>query len=188
MSEKSIPLHPEKGLNPRLTYCPRCHADGQELILVGANDGVYECLACGQTVIGRSDHCPACPSRWHARRLRTLEEGERLPGSLCATCEKETQEHAALVEAGGVYWKCADCTRSGVIRSSPFAQAVRASQQKASVGLAANFYTEAVHDKAAPSPAKPARNVLVGGPKVYAPVGVEFTKADCPACGPQPAS
>ena len=40
-----IILHPEKGINPRLTVCTVCGEDAEELILVGIPDKVYEQLA-----------------------------------------------------------------------------------------------------------------------------------------------
>ena len=55
-------LHKEKGLNPRLTFCPRCGGDGPDLMLVGAEDGKYECGRCHLVSYGRQPrgHCPKC--------------------------------------------------------------------------------------------------------------------------------
>jgi hypothetical protein len=124
---KYIRLHPQKGLNPRMTFCPRCGKDGDELILLGLNDGVYSCEFCGQKHIGRptGGKCQQCGRRQSWKRERTVEEHERIPGSLCGPCKNEAAEHARIVAEGGVYWACKDCHAQGVIKSSPFAERVR---------------------------------------------------------------
>ena len=123
----SIRLHPEKGVNPRLSYCPRCGGDSNELFLIGANEWIYECSACSQKIIGypRLGMCPECKNRG-VTRYRKLDEHEKLPGSLCSACVKEVAEHKAIVAEGGVYWRCLKCEKSGVIRGeSELAIAVR---------------------------------------------------------------
>lgn len=110
-----ITLHPTKGVNPYLTYCPRCKGDGPELILIGIRDTVYECDRCKMKLIGTS----ICPEHGSVGiRIRTLRDHEKLPGSLCDACEKELEEFKKVVEAGGVLWKCDTCGRSGALRAS----------------------------------------------------------------------
>lgn len=118
-----ILLHPTKGVNPYLTYCPRCGGDGRDLILVGRKDSVNECRACKLTVFGGGP-CPKCGMS--TEFVRKMEDREKLPGGLCEACEKEEAEHEAAVAEGGVYFKCADCGVRGVIKASaPFAAKVR---------------------------------------------------------------
>lgn len=122
----SIKLHPEKGVNPKLTFCPRCGGDARELILVGADEGVYKCGECDITVFGYGHgECPKCKSTRRLSKVRTIGEHEKLPGGPCEKCEKEMAEHDAVVAAGGVHFKCIDCGVVGVIKDSPFAKDVR---------------------------------------------------------------
>ena len=55
-----------------------------------------------------------------------MEENEVLPTGLCDTCQKETDEHKAIVLKGGVYFKCEQCGKTGVIReTAEYAKHVR---------------------------------------------------------------
>ena len=137
----SIQLHKTKGVNPFLTTCPRCGGTGPEIILVGSRDYKDICEVCGQVYIGgadpktkregclrerlgANDEKVRCNSV-HFRR-ESLEENEKLPGGLCHDCEAELKVHEEVVAAGGIYWKCADCKRAGVIKhTSPLAGLVR---------------------------------------------------------------
>jgi predicted RNA-binding Zn-ribbon protein involved in translation (DUF1610 family) len=120
MTEPGIELDPERGVNPHLTTCCRCGGESQELIMLGCNDYIWQC-PCGQNIVGgkRSSKmkCPKCgqPSLSH-KFVRRFEEHERLPSmEPCDSCKKEIAEHRALVEAGGVYFKCMGCGTEGVI-------------------------------------------------------------------------
>jgi hypothetical protein len=123
----SIKLHPEKGVNPKLTYCGRCGGPGSELVLVGADEWVYTCSSCSTTVFGYgSGTCPKCQETRTLNRVRKMEDNEKLPGGLCEACEKEVAEHKAVVEAGGVYFMCEDCGVEGVIKgTAPLAKMAR---------------------------------------------------------------
>ena len=149
-------LNKTRGVNPFLTICARCGGETSELVLVGADDGVYECNACHRTIVGlpKGIECPSCRHRQSWVKKRTLLEGERLPSSQpCDTCKKEIEEHAKIVAEGGVYFRCADCKKQGVIKASaPLTRAVR-------------------------------EKMKIPPPK---PCGVEFSKANCPECGPNP--
>ena len=154
----TITLHSELGVNPRLMTCPRCGKDTNELALIGNNDSVSKCRNCGMTGYGRASSLPksnkGCTHDW--RFERKLQEYEKLPGSLCDDCQKEMDEHAAIVAKGGVYWRCTKCNRSGVIRAeSGFSRLIRQSNKL---------------------------DLPDRGGK-YKPCGVEFTEEQpCPVC------
>lgn len=150
----SITLHPERGVNPRMTYCPRCGKDANELVLLGARERKVTCPGCGCVNFGAGTggDCGNCGRPLWNGEVGTIGEHERLPATEpCNECRKELDLHAAVVAEGGVYWKCRDCKKSGVIYgSSGLAQAVRKTM----------------------------------GIEPPAPCGVEFSKAEgCPACG-----
>ena len=149
----SIRLDPKHGLNPALTYCPRCGGETNELMLLG-DARVYQCQTCKQKMIGQ--HAESCPNG-HGKMAYVShyenEFGKRLPSrSLCDKCEEEVKEHKRIVADGGIYWKCSDCKTEGVIR-----------------------YNELAHDVR--------MQLRVPPPK---PCVIEFSKADCPVCGPNP--
>lgn len=149
-------LHPKLGVNPVLTYCPRCGGDAPELVLAG-DAWVYECSDCKQKMVGEHpENCPKCKTKMQYVRSYEPEFGERLPASQpCDKCLEEIKLHKQIVAEGGVYWKCADCKAEGVIKPNEFTEKVR----------------EKLHMEAVPG-------------VEAAPCGVEFTKADgCPACG-----
>ena len=122
----NLPLHKEKGVNPRLTVCPRCGGDGSELILVGALDRVSVCKSCGLKHYGHMGcSCQTCGGSLVFDHC--LKEGEKLPGSLCESCEKEVKTFQAVVAAGGIYFRCKDCKANGVIKPDhEISKAVRA--------------------------------------------------------------
>lgn len=81
----SIPLHPTKGVNATLCYCPVCGADNNELALVG-NHKVYTCR-CGVNHIGRPRKAKDCPCKdFREVERRELREGEKVPGGYCQRC------------------------------------------------------------------------------------------------------
>lgn len=116
--DPGIPLHPTKGVNPRLTFCPRCGGDGRELILIGANDKVITCPHCGMNAIGfkTAQLCPSCKKRLTGGKVRTLEDHEKLPGGLCLKCEEEVKKVEELIKDGAVHVKCKKCGMQGVLR------------------------------------------------------------------------
>lgn len=147
----SIPLHKEHGLNPKLTFCPRCGDEGNEIMLIGARDDKFTCRACTTVSFG-ARKCLKCADGG-AGTTEKIGASERLPGSLCTACKTEVAEHKREVAAGGVYFRCADCNAQGVIKAgTQFAVRVR------------EFH-------ATPAPA---------------PIGVEFSNADCPQCSVKP--
>lgn len=122
-----IELHPKLGLNPHRTYCPRCKGDAREIAMVGARNHKRTCASCGCVNYGArpGDKCGKCRQALYDSKKEEIGEYERLPGELCEACEVEVNQHAEIVAAGGVYWKCA-AGHSGVIKAdSPYAAAVR---------------------------------------------------------------
>jgi hypothetical protein len=119
-------LHKEKGVNPKLTYCPRCGGESNELLLLGAHDKKFTC-SCGEVYIGypRGGKCvKGCGG--HVAFDKEIDEYERLPATdVCDECKKEIAKHKKIVTEGGVYWKCSVCSSEGVIKKSKFADAVR---------------------------------------------------------------
>lgn len=126
-----IYLHPKLGVNPKLTFCRRCGAEVNELVLIGSKTGKYKCGNCGLLMFGGrpgvGERCPNCKGRREDfSRVGEIGEWERLPASeLCGKCAKEVEHFRQEVEAGGVYWRCHDCKSQGVIKKSPFADRVR---------------------------------------------------------------
>lgn len=124
----NIRLDPERGVNPCLTVCPRCGGESPELLLLGTSDWLHECAVCGITNVGPKGQlrCKVDGCGGRLKLIRRLEEYERLPATEpCDACKAEIDEHKAIVEAGGIYWRCADCKASGVIKSNEFAAEVR---------------------------------------------------------------
>ena len=125
----SITLHKELGVNPHMTVCRRC-GDGKELVLLGNKTIIVKCYSCGITCYGgkpKLGRCPSCNEQsnyWET--IGEIKEYDKLPSSeLCEACETEIALHEKIVSEGGIYWKCADCSANGVIKSSEFANDVR---------------------------------------------------------------
>jgi len=79
-------------------------------------------MCCG----GKMAKCPRCGSSDSFQNVGQLRECEKLPSSsVCGRCKKELYDFEQEVGAGGVYWRCTDCRREGVIKKSPFADEVR---------------------------------------------------------------
>ena len=159
----SIELHPEKGVNPRVTRCRQCGKD-VGVALLGRQNHKYTCPKCGQVHIGLPDRGPKKPFMPNRRACQKCDEDygshwkkeeipdhESLVVDLCTDCEKLNAAARKIVEEGGIYWTCKDCGAGGAIKAeSELAKEVRE-----------------VSDVKAPDP-----------------VGYEFDKTHCPACGP----
>jgi NMD protein affecting ribosome stability and mRNA decay len=115
----SITLHPEKGVNPRLCFCPRCGEEANELVLLGAKDKVDTCTGCGLVHYGGVAFGGACGRcRGRSFKSRKLEDTERVPASkLCDKCDAEMLGFKAEVERGGVYFRCTACHAEGVVKA-----------------------------------------------------------------------
>ena len=117
----SIMLHKEKGINPYMSYCQRCGGEAEELLLIGANDKVYQCTKCSKKYIGKtfSRTCQDKSCNGYLKYIGHLEDGIRLPASEpCNACQQELKEHKEEVAKGGVYWQCNKCGSSGVIKAT----------------------------------------------------------------------
>lgn len=111
-----ILLHPTKGVNPRMTQCPRCGGPGEEIILLGRLDMKFTCARCHQVSYG-ARHClnEKCQSSHGTQE--PIEEHERLPGGLCKACEAKQAAVDAMVQAGGAYFRCKRCKSEGAIKA-----------------------------------------------------------------------
>jgi DNA-directed RNA polymerase subunit RPC12/RpoP len=121
----TIPLHPEKGINAMLGWCPRCGRQNSEIVLAGRSF-VYTCRKCGHRQAGYKRHpCQCGNNESYDFDSRPIEESDRIMGGLCDECAAEVKEHEAIVAAGGVYFKC-KCGMRGVVKAeSPIAAIVR---------------------------------------------------------------
>lgn len=119
-----IILDPIHGVNPHLTFCPRCGGEGPDLMLIGNRTRIDTCPHCKTVVYGGVDlvkGCPKCKAKRHqgeSWQTGRIQEGDKLPGSLCASCEKEQKEHAEAVKAGGIYFRCTACGKTGVVKNN----------------------------------------------------------------------
>jgi hypothetical protein len=127
----NINLHLRLGINPRLTCCPHCKRDGNDIVLLGAANYVVDCSQCGTKVYGGINSarggCPKCKSS-HAAGInrRELDDSERLMTSTCECCraaaelaENETQlvEFSKALSDGGILFKCKSCDFRGIIKA-----------------------------------------------------------------------
>ncbi len=114
----NIPLHKTRGLDPHLTYCPRCGGDGTGLTL-GAlrkatlEDGRVVYAQLGKTARTAKDlGLQPFELNWV-----DVDEHERVPdSSICDECEQEVALHKKEVDLGGVYFRCLACSTTGVIK------------------------------------------------------------------------
>lgn len=126
MSKDTILLHPEKGLNPKMTCCYRCGKETNEILLLGISDYKHKCK-CGLDFIGkRKDKCPKCKT--FSTSSEVIGEFERIASGLCDDCKKEIETFKTIVEEGGVYWKCTGCGNHGVIKKNEFTDNLRKKQ------------------------------------------------------------
>jgi hypothetical protein len=122
----SIRLHPEKGLNPRMSCCAQCGKD-VGVVLLGAYDSLYKCRNCQRPHVGPpTGPCRCGAPRHRVERDRKIGEDEKLPVELCDECTAHREALEAHVRAGGIFWNCEDCSNSGVIKeTSQLARQVR---------------------------------------------------------------
>jgi len=123
-----IPISEKGGIEPHLTFCTRCGGETQELTIgvvfeATLHDGRKLYYNRGQQ---RQALRSAKLDRSDVASTRHVEENEKLPASQpCKSCMDELKEHAEIVKAGGIYWKCGDCGQSGVIKKTKFADMIR---------------------------------------------------------------
>lgn len=132
--KRSITLHPKLGVNPHLTYCPRCGGEANELMLIGNRTNIVECPNCDAKIIGglkTGEKCPKCQYCAHfgdsSRSVGQIGEHDKLPATdVCDKCKEELETFKKEVEAGVIYFKCKCCPLTGVIKGhTRLAKAVR---------------------------------------------------------------
>lgn len=118
MSIQINTLDRENPLGVFMCFCPRCGGDAPELVLTGNRRQKRECRGCGTLNYGTREHeaCGKCKEHAGWIDRGRIQERERLPGSLCKKCEDEVKIHRAAIEAGGIYFECKACGKSGVIQ------------------------------------------------------------------------
>jgi len=115
-----IPLHPQRGLDPHLTFCRVCGGDAEEITLgamrkaqlpegfwVYANTGgttkVCRDLIKSGAIVDRYD------LSWEP-----VGEHEKIPATQpCNKCKEEQEE----IVKGGIYLKCLKCGLRGIIKA-----------------------------------------------------------------------
>lgn len=129
----TIPLHKERGLDPHLTFCPKCGGEGTgltigELRKAEVNtSGQYVYANRGKTTQTGIDleKQNIINSRYDLH-WEEVKEGEKVPDSEpCENCKAEIDEHSKIVSEGGVYFRCAKCKCTGVIKPNEFTEAIR---------------------------------------------------------------
>lgn len=123
----NIPLTKDGGLDPRLTYCRRCGCEANEIII--GDNRLLKNEQANQTVLAPRNRIRqiAKDMGWAAGSysVEKVPDGPLPATEFCDSCKKETAEFEEVVKAGGVYWRCTECTLSGVIRKSDFATHIR---------------------------------------------------------------
>lgn len=112
-----IILSKKFGVNPTLTYCPRCGGESQEILLVG-NAQEYQCTSCKKSIIGKKPkECPFCGSVLIIKIGPFDGTRTKLPATdVCDKCKENLAELKSEIEKGGVPWRCSDCKAEGVIK------------------------------------------------------------------------
>ena len=123
--EGSIALHPEKGVNPRLTICRRCGKD-VGIAMFGRINHKYTCSSCGCIHYGPPDRvrlpvidrraCQKCGEGFGTHwKKEVIDEHEKIPIEVCDDCIEKQKASDDAVKAGGIYWRCEDCGSEGAI-------------------------------------------------------------------------
>ncbi len=115
-----IPIHPDRGIDPHLTFCPRCGGEGRGLTIghlkkAEVEPGKYVYANRGQTHKTRKE---LEKQGYHGHlHWEDVDEYEKVPDSdVCKKCEEEQDEWKAEIDRGGIYWQCASCSLRGVIK------------------------------------------------------------------------
>lgn len=118
----TIPLHPERGIDPHFEACVTCGEDtgalvlGHTLVLLDADGKI-----CGYKSRGR----PLAKAASQAVSQRELEERERVYTGTCDKCAERQDLSRKMVEEGGIYLKCEECRFYGALKKTPLADKVR---------------------------------------------------------------
>lgn len=104
----------------RLTYCPKCNEDGEELVI----GEVYKYFAEDGVLLGYGHPGGSLGVALTNDEVKyttvPLTGNDRAPGShICSNCyaalRMQGKRFEELVIAGGVHWWCEDCLDFGVI-------------------------------------------------------------------------
>lgn len=125
-----IPLHPDRALDPHLTFCPRCGGEGRGLTIghlkkAEVEPGKYVYANRGKTTQTRRD---LEKQGYHGYlSWEDVDEHEKVPDNdVCAACESELKEWEGEIARGGIYWQCKSCSLRGVIKhNAPVCDLVR---------------------------------------------------------------
>ena len=113
----SIPLHPEKGVNPRVIVCANC-GTSTGIAMMGRRDKVWKCLSCNLHHIGGKPETGKCHcGADNFEDKGSLPDNAQIPCDLCDDCMAKEQACVEEVEKGGVYWRCLDCKSTGAIKA-----------------------------------------------------------------------
>jgi len=125
----SIHLHPDKGLNPRMTSCRNCGKD-IGLVLLGIYEYKRICNNCGTINYGISSNSPCgkCGHRDFSSPIK-IEDHEKIPCELCDECGKRLDDAEKAVREGGVHWRCKKCKSEGAVKHSEYAMEIRKATQ-----------------------------------------------------------
>lgn len=138
----NIPLHPERGIDPHLCFCPRCGGESNSLAVGHILKAEHE----GQTYYANRGQTRKVSQQLGATlHWEQVEEGERIPGAVCDACEKELAMQKQVVNEGGIYFQCKECGQRGVIRACNFTEKVREHMKIAApepCGVEFNFCVE----------------------------------------------
>ncbi len=133
MNHGSIPLDPDKGLDPHMMFCSRCGGESNALTIGALRKAK---LADGRWIFSQADQRNKTAKNLIDQGIiRTrydldwikLDEDERVPDPTpCDDCQQELKQWADLVAQGGVYFRCKTCSATGVIKpGTDLAVAVR---------------------------------------------------------------
>ena len=121
--DDSIPIDPDKGLDPHMMFCVRCGGESNSLTIGALRKAK---LPTGQWVYSQADRRNETARDLIGRGMvKTrydldwvkLDEHERVPDPTpCDACAKELKQWAELVEQGGIYFRCKTCSATGVVK------------------------------------------------------------------------
>jgi len=117
----NIPISKEGGLEPHLTFCLRCGGDGDELtigVLKKAQLDNGQWLYANRGEVKRAERSVIKQGyKGHISPWQPVLECEKVPASQpCKSCQEEIIAISEVVEAGGVFLRCAECGLQGALR------------------------------------------------------------------------
>ena len=107
------------GFNGRETFCPTCLGPTDKILMMGSTHK-FTCIHCGMLHLGAPDS--GCCVKCGCNRLR--DEGESVEGEKfanwepCDPCRDKIRKVEAVVELGGLRWRCEDCGSFGAFSNT----------------------------------------------------------------------